>query len=243
MRSIDILGLAAAIVIAGLAQIIAPYSGPWWATMAVAGVIGMVAAIHLIWSSLPESARAVISPAIWKPTGHLRTWVGILLLCVLMGGGYVGSHGLLVAGWFEPTAHQDKSAKPWVTQQEIDAQQRQGRLLLTLSPAEMLTLYATGGWDAISSYRGSLVKIDYPFERLTPDSAAIGFDVTLLNIAANGTSIGKLKAYFGPTSHAKVLSLRPNDYVRGLCLFERVERDFIDFSSYPVLIGYGCQLN
>jgi hypothetical protein len=120
MRSIDVLGLAVAIVIAGLAQIVTPYSGPWWAAMIVAGLIGLAAAVHLAWSSVPESVRVAIRPLIWKPTGYLRTWVGILLLCLLVGGGYVGSHRS-PAG--PPSGGQPRSG--------LALQSRAGKILLT----------------------------------------------------------------------------------------------------------------
>jgi hypothetical protein len=104
MRAIDIFGLAVAIVIAGLAQIVTPWSGPWWGGMIVAGLIAVATGAHLFWTNLSEAARTTISPAIWKPTGYLRPWIGILLLCILMGGAYVGSR------WPTSFLHTDQSS-------------------------------------------------------------------------------------------------------------------------------------
>jgi hypothetical protein len=92
MRAIDIFGLAIAVVIAGLSQIVAPWSGPWWAGMTVAILIAVATGLHLFWANLPEVAQAAIGPTIWQPTGYLRAWIGVLLLCLLLGGGYIGSH-------------------------------------------------------------------------------------------------------------------------------------------------------
>jgi hypothetical protein len=50
MRAIDWLGLAAAVVIALVAQIIEPWSRPWWAAMSIASLIGVAAIVHIVWN-------------------------------------------------------------------------------------------------------------------------------------------------------------------------------------------------
>jgi hypothetical protein len=45
----DVFGIAVAVVIAGLSQIIQPWSPWWWAGMAVAGLVATYSAGHLIW--------------------------------------------------------------------------------------------------------------------------------------------------------------------------------------------------
>ena len=50
-------------------------------------VIAAVVALH----GEVQSGHPLVS-LIWKPTGHLQGWVGVLLLGVLMAGGYVASH-------------------------------------------------------------------------------------------------------------------------------------------------------
>jgi hypothetical protein len=52
MRPVDILALAAAVVIAGLAQIITPWSTPWSIAMIVAVVIGVWAIINIVLEKL-----------------------------------------------------------------------------------------------------------------------------------------------------------------------------------------------
>ena len=98
MRSIDILGLAAAVVIALLSQIVEPWSRPWWAGMIGAGLIALAAVVHMIWRGLPDETRRVhLSPAAWTPEGKVtggrsRSIIGALMLAVLLGGGYMASH-------------------------------------------------------------------------------------------------------------------------------------------------------
>ena len=48
IRHVDILTLAAAIVIAGLAQIIAPFSISWWTGMGTAATLGLWAASKIV---------------------------------------------------------------------------------------------------------------------------------------------------------------------------------------------------
>ncbi len=53
----DALGIAAAVVIALLSQIVQPWTPLWWIGMAVAGAIALYSAGHLIWRSLPTRKK------------------------------------------------------------------------------------------------------------------------------------------------------------------------------------------
>lgn len=88
----EILSLAVAALIGLYTLTLQPWSAQWWVSVAIASVIGTGAIIHLIWNKVPETARVAIRPLIWKPTGYLRSWVGILLILAIFGAGYTGSH-------------------------------------------------------------------------------------------------------------------------------------------------------
>lgn len=85
----DIFGLAVAIVIAGLAQIVAPWSLPWWVGMIAAGLIAAATGVHILWNRLPEPVQTLIRPAFLAPTGKVRGWIGIAVLCFVLGSGYI----------------------------------------------------------------------------------------------------------------------------------------------------------
>jgi hypothetical protein len=85
----DVLGIAVAIVIALLSQIVQPWTPLWWTGMVIAGVIAAYAGGHLFWGQLPLIVTSQITNTVWSPTGKLRPWVGLALLMAILGGGYV----------------------------------------------------------------------------------------------------------------------------------------------------------
>ena len=87
----DLLSYAVAALIGLLTLTLQPWSPQWWAGVIIASAIALITSFHIVWNNLPAPARAAIGPLLWKPTGYLRSWIGILLLCVLMGGGYFAS--------------------------------------------------------------------------------------------------------------------------------------------------------
>jgi hypothetical protein len=63
MRAIDVFGLAAAVVIALLVQIIQPRSRPWWAGMILAGAIALAAVGNIIRNNRSEAHVPSVPPA------------------------------------------------------------------------------------------------------------------------------------------------------------------------------------
>jgi hypothetical protein len=94
MRAFDLFGLAVAAVIALLVQIVEPWSRPWWVGMIMAALIAALSGGNLLWNALPEHFR--FGPALWSPDGGVqhgktRGLIGVALLCLLVGGGFVAS--------------------------------------------------------------------------------------------------------------------------------------------------------
>jgi hypothetical protein len=102
MRAVDWLGLAMAVVIAGLAQIVQPFTPIWWGGMFAAGMVAAASGLHIVWNKLPKSAQAFATRAIWRPNGYLRPWIGVALLVVILVGGYISSHGYINHSPFAP---------------------------------------------------------------------------------------------------------------------------------------------
>jgi hypothetical protein len=88
----DVLGYSVAALIGLWTATLQAWSTQWWAGVIIASAIALITSLHLLWNNLPAPTRGAIRPVFWKPTGYLRAWVGILLLCVLLGGGFVSSH-------------------------------------------------------------------------------------------------------------------------------------------------------
>lgn len=158
MRAVDIFGLAVAVLIALIAQIVEPYSSPWWAGMLAAGAIAVASGFHIAWNNLPKPAQAIAARVIWRPTGYLQYWIGIVLVIALISAGYAASHGFVnSASLFASLIGPQKpsvspvpppaSASPpklWVTREEIDTQRSLGRTLLVYRPAELIDMEAEG---------------------------------------------------------------------------------------------------
>jgi hypothetical protein len=114
MRSIDIFGLAAAVVIAGFAQIVEPWSWPWWFGMSVAALIAVASGIHILWGRLPTTVKERVSPAVWSPNGKVRGWIGLVLLCAVLAGGYRVVSRVTAPEIPLPVARPDEAPRPSV---------------------------------------------------------------------------------------------------------------------------------
>jgi hypothetical protein len=236
MRAVDLFGFGLAAVITLLSPLLTVWSPIWWVAIGFAALITVSTGLHILWNNLSEAVRAAIRPMIWKPTGYLRAWIGFLLLFILLGGGYVGSH-------WHPTKGLDQGELPkqsenfWVTTKEIETQRNAGRVLLTLSPGELANMYVLQGAESVAPYKDSWVKIDYPFYLLMHDPT--GPDSTVLRIS--GTSSAFVVAYFPLSMHAKLLQLRPGDRVRAICQLNRIDQAFFAYTFATRLFASACE--
>jgi len=133
----------------------------------------------------------------------------------------------------------------WVTDYEIQRAQQLGRLLLDISPAELLAMYERSGSDAIETYRDDWVKIDYPiksFDRQT--FGKIPYDV--VEAAAHFHSVfpGKIIAVFNAQKWGAQLRMhRTGDQIVAFCKFKDIEREEVLTNIHRLwFYGTGCDL-
>jgi hypothetical protein len=133
----------------------------------------------------------------------------------------------------------------WVTDYEIQRAQKLGRLLLDISPAELLAMYERNGSDAIETYRDGWVKIDYPimsFDRQT--FGKIPYDV--VEAAAHFHSVfpGKIIAVFNAQQWGAQLHMhRAGDQLVAFCKFKEIEREQVLTDIHRLwFYGTGCDL-
>jgi hypothetical protein len=88
MESTDIFSLAVAAVIALATMGMQPWTPQWWLAITVASAIAVGAGLHILWKNLSKAEKEILGPYIWAPDGKVRGWIGIALLCVVMGTGY-----------------------------------------------------------------------------------------------------------------------------------------------------------
>jgi hypothetical protein len=92
----DIFGIASAVLIGLITLAFQPSTAQWWAGLLISGAIALVTAAHIVWSGLPDRIKNRLGSATWTPDGKvvggkLRAVIGILVLCALLGSGYVAS--------------------------------------------------------------------------------------------------------------------------------------------------------
>lgn len=133
----------------------------------------------------------------------------------------------------------------WVTDYEIQRAQKLGRLLLDISPAELLAMYERNGSAAVEAYRDGWVKIDYPimsFDRQT--FAKIPYDV--VEAAAHFHSVfpGKIIAVFNAQKWGAQLHMhRTGDQIVAFCKFKDIEREEVLTNIHRLwFYGTGCDL-
>ena len=80
MHAIDVFGLAAAIVIALLAQIVQPRSRTWWAGMIIAGIVACAALGDIAWEQsnkfVGQSSHPTLSGAQFDELKKIAEFVG-----------------------------------------------------------------------------------------------------------------------------------------------------------------------
>jgi hypothetical protein len=90
MRAVDILSLSVAALIGLFTLVLQPWSTEWWASVGVAALIAVAAAIHIVWNYLPAGVKARLGPAAWTADGKVRggktrAALGVILLCMIAG--------------------------------------------------------------------------------------------------------------------------------------------------------------
>jgi hypothetical protein len=139
-------------------------------------------------------------------------------------------------------------AQPWVTQDEIDSQQKLGHQLIKFSPEEILG-YWVGGQN-IGIYMTRWIKVDYPAASTpTPETLEKkDYYVVQMNIKSGSYfTRGSFSAYFDPKKWGdRLINLRQGERLKAYCQFQGVDRTTLSKDYGGVysdkLIGYNCDL-
>jgi hypothetical protein len=206
--------------------------------------------------------RATIASQLRRSIEYLRTTAAadlgksskieiaiVAAIAIVSGlGGFLATNAFLQrpAPVVVATHETPPQPKPsWVTDYEIQRAQKLGRLLLDISPAELLAMYERNGSDAIETYRDGWVKIDYPimsFDRQT--FGKIPYDV--VEAAAHFHSVfpGKIIAVFSAQKWGAQLHMhRTGDQIVAFCKFKEIEREEVLTNIHRLwFYGTGCDL-
>jgi hypothetical protein len=133
----------------------------------------------------------------------------------------------------------------WITFYELQNAQKLGRLLLDLSPADLLSMYEREGDAAVENYRDGWVKLDYPitsFDRQTFDRA--NYDVVEAQAHFNSVFPGKIIAIFNAQKwHARLATHRVGDQIVAFCQFKEIDQEKVMTDIHRLwFYGIRCDL-
>lgn len=133
----------------------------------------------------------------------------------------------------------------WVSDYEIDRAQKAGRILLSISPAELLSLYERQGSATVEGYRENWVKIDYPIVSLAKQTfGKTTYEMVEAAAHFHSTFPGKIIAVFSDRKWgARLLMHRPGDQIVAFCQFKEIESQMV-LTNIQQLWFYGtdCDL-
>ena len=139
-------------------------------------------------------------------------------------------------------------AAPWVSQDEIDGQQKLGHTLIKFSPEEILGWWVGG--QNIGIYMSRWIKVDYP-AATTPTPETLekkDYYVIQMNIRSGSYfSRGSFSAYFDPKKWGdRLIYFRQGERLKAYCQFQGIERTVLskDYGgSYAdKMTGLNCEL-
>jgi hypothetical protein len=177
MESTDIFSLAVAAVIALATMGMQPWTPQWWLAIIVASAIAVGAGLHILWKNLSNAKKELVTPYIWAPDGKVRGWLGIAMLCLVLGFGYGLLSSMKPRGTVIATTAPAPSAptaapaiQPCIANNEIEQQlNKKGRQLLPLTPREIVSKNLNSGNAAVAIYIGKWVKVCGKFLEAMPD--------------------------------------------------------------------------
>jgi hypothetical protein len=206
-----------------------------------------VAAHYLRKQSQRSWARAVCHPDS-VPNGQR---VLIAAIAVASGlGGFVTTTALLQRSTTAAVSEAPQPASPpakvtWVSDYEIDRAQKAGRILLSVSPAELLSLYERQGSAAVEGYREGWVKIDYPIVSLAKQTfGKTTYQMVEAAAHFHSTFPGKIVAVFDDRQWgARLLMHRPGDQIVAFCQFKEIDSQVVLANIQQLwFYGTGCDL-
>jgi hypothetical protein len=204
------------------------------------------AASYLRKAKTSEYLHPIVAGYLGKSSKTQTVLVAVIAIASGLGG-FVTTSALLQRP-APVTATPEARPQPkrsWVTDYEIERAQQLGRMLLDVSPAQLLSMYERNGSDAVETYRDGWVKIDYPivaFDRQTFGKTT--YDV--VEAAAHFQSVfpGKIIAIFNAQMWGAQLHMhRAHDQIVAFCKFREIEREEVLTNIHRLwFYGTGCDL-
>jgi hypothetical protein len=132
----------------------------------------------------------------------------------------------------------------WITYYELQHEQKLGRLLLDISPADLLSMYERQGSATVDGYRDSWVKLNNPvmsFDQQFFNKAS--YDIVEATAHFNSVFPGKIIAIFDALKwHSLIAMHRAGDQIVAFCQFKKIEREQVLTNIDRLwFYGAGCE--
>jgi hypothetical protein len=255
MRIGDVFSLAVAALIGLYTITLQPWSPQWWGGVAVAGTIALATGGHIFWNRFRGLLASLSLSRSFVVIGALVAAGAMLGFDYWYYSNYSTNGGLWHIRIGLPSTPpiplspppKPPGAVPWVSQEEIAAQQQLGRTLLVYSPAELLEMESHD--ESIEAFVNKWIKVDYPVGTVPYEAEIDKKQLYLLEMYVPVRSLivqGQLGAYIDRKKWAdKILALRKGEQFRAFCQFKRITKG-APFNSYNMrrdtMVVDSCEL-
>ena len=128
---------------------------------------------------------------------------------------------------------------------EVDRAQKTDRLLLAVSPADLLSLYERKGSDAVEVYKDGWVRLDYPIVSFGKQTfGKITYDMVEATAHFHSAFPGTIIAFFDEDKwDAQLRRRKPRDQLVAYCQFAAIDRvPFLANIDRLWFYGTSCEL-
>jgi hypothetical protein len=181
-----------------------------------------------------HKARETLWPAVVRYLGKTpKTQLAAVAAVALVSGviGFLATNTFLQRPVAAEAIEAIEAPQPpklsWITFFELQNAQKLGRLLLDISPADLLSKYEREGAAAVDVYHDGWVKLDYPitaFDRQIFDKAS--YDVVEARAHFNSVFPGRILAIFNTQKwHTRLAMHHVGDQIVAFCQFKEIDQE------------------
>ena len=204
-------------------------------------------------AQLRKTAQRLCALALYRLRHTPKSQLAVIVALAF----FSGSFGYLMMGvlWSRPAivatgappapAPAPTAAMAFATSYEVDRAQKSDRLLLAVSPADLLSLYERKGADSVEVYKDGWVRLDYPIVSFGKQSfGKITYDTVEATAHFNSAFPGTVIAFFDEKQwDARLHKHRPNDRLVAFCQFATIDKVQFLANIYRLwFYGTGCEL-
>jgi len=201
---------------------------------------------------LQAAAQRLCALALYRLRHTPKSQLAVIVALAFFSGsfgylmmGVLWSRPAIVAAGTPSAPAPAPTAMAFATSYEVDRAQKSDRLLLAVSPADLLSLYERKGADAVEVYKDGWVRLDYPIVSFGKQSfGKVTYDTVEATAHFNSAFPGTVIAFFDEQQwDARLRKHRPNDRLVAFCQFATIDKVQFLANIYRLwFYGTGCEL-